>query len=89
MSRLIFLLEEPSMAVLLKGLLPRLFPELRFLCIPHEGKTDLDASIRGTLRDWRVPGDRFVIVEDNDGADCMAVKANIRQLCQRAGGRIL
>lgn len=41
MGRIVFLLEEPSMQALLEGLLPRLFPQLRFLCVPHDGKTDL------------------------------------------------
>ena len=81
MGRLVFLLEEPSMQALLEGLLPRLFPNLSFLCVPHAGKTDLERSIRDTLRNWKVPGDRFVILRDNDEADCIAVKERIRQLC--------
>ncbi len=81
MGRLIFLLEEPSMQILLEGLMPRLFPGAPFLCIPHAGKTDLERSIRNTLRNWRVPGDRFVIMRDSDGADCINVKENIRLLC--------
>ncbi len=43
MSRLVFLLEEYSMKVLLDGLIPRLFPELPFLCISHEGKQELES----------------------------------------------
>jgi len=42
MSRMIFLLEERSMKTLLDGLLPRLMPEMPFICIPHEGKHDLE-----------------------------------------------
>jgi len=34
MSRIVFLLEERSMQVLLEGLLPRIFPEMQFVCIP-------------------------------------------------------
>ncbi|MEN8690334.1 MAG: hypothetical protein AB1Z20_09545 [Desulfobacterales bacterium] len=30
-------LEERSMKTLLDGLLPRLMPEMTFICIPHEG----------------------------------------------------
>ena len=45
MSRIVFLLEERAMQVLLDGLLPRLFPDLPFLCVPHEGKRDLELSI--------------------------------------------
>ena len=82
MDRLIFLLEERSMQVLLEGLLPRLFPEMPFLCVPHQGKADLDRSISKTLRNWREPGARFVIVRDSDGGDCYALKERIRQLCR-------
>ena len=86
MGQIIFLLEERSMQILLEGLLPRLFPELPFLCVPHNGKTDLDRSITATLRNWRVPGARFVIVRDNDGSDCKALKERLVGLC-RAGYR--
>ncbi len=86
MSRVVFLLEEYSMKVLLDGLLPRLFPGLPFLCVPHEGKQDLEKSIPRKLRAWREPGVRFVVVRDNDGADCRAVKQNLVQLTL-AGGR--
>jgi len=82
MGRIVFLLEEPSMQALLEGLLPRLFPQLRFLCVPHDGKTDLESSIRDTLRRWKTPGDRFVILRDSDEADCIAVKERIQQLCK-------
>ena len=33
MTRMIFLLEEPSMKTLLDILLPRLFPDLLFQCV--------------------------------------------------------
>ena len=37
MNRVVFLLEEYSMKALLDGLLPRLFPDLLFQCVPHDG----------------------------------------------------
>ena len=73
------------MKELLDGLLPRLFPGLNFLCLPHEGKQDLERSIPRKLRAWRVPGDRFVIVRDNDNEDCIALKERLRQLCRGTG----
>ena len=82
MSRVIFLLEEPSMKELLEGLLPRIFPNLDFICVSHDGKRDLDRSIPIKLRSWREPGARFVILRDNDGGDCIALKQRIRGLCQ-------
>lgn len=86
MSRLVLLLEEESMRVLLNGLLPRLFPALQFLCVPHDGKTDLEKSVPHKLRAWHEPGVRFAVVRDNDGKDCRALKDALRQLC-RAGRR--
>lgn len=85
MSRVVFLLEEKSMQVLLDGLLPRVFPTLEFLCIPHEGKQDLEKSIPRKLRAWREPGVRFVIVRDNDNGDCVRTKERLVSLCRDAG----
>ena len=85
MSRIVFLLEEYSLKVLLDGLLPRLFPELPFLCVPHEGKQDLEKSIPRKLRAWREPGVRFVVVRDNDGGDCRERKDRLIELCTEGG----
>lgn len=88
-KRLVFLLEEPSMKSLLIELLPRLFPgwvhQEDFLCIPHEGKSDLDRSIPRKLAAWKIPGDQFVIVRDNDGAVCTEVKTRLINLCHAHG----
>ena len=81
MTRMIFLLEEPSMKTLLDILLPRLFPDLLFQCVPHDGKNDLERSIPRKLRGWREPGVRFVVVRDNDRGDCKALKEHLRELC--------
>lgn len=89
-GRIVFLLEEPSMKVLLLGLLPRLFfgwvEHEHFVCIPHEGRSDLDKSIPKKLKAWRIPGDRFVIVRDNDNADCINLKTRLMEIC-KANGR--
>lgn len=88
-GRLVFLLEEPSMKRLLDGLLPRLMPGWEagqhFLCVPHEGKSDLDRSVPRKLAAWRVPGDRFVVLRDNDAAVCQEVKARLTRLCAASG----
>lgn len=88
-GRLILLVEEPSMKVLLDGLLPRLFPGWQkgthFLCVPHEGKSDLDKSAPRKLKEWKFPGDRFVIVRDNDNADCVVLKARYVAVCHASG----
>lgn len=88
-GRIIFLLEEPSMRVLLDAWLPRIFPGWidgeHFQCIAHEGKTDLDRSIPRKLTAWRIPGDRFIIVRDNDSANCVDIKNRLQKLCEQSG----
>ena len=73
------------MQAMLSGLLPRLFPGLEpgqhFLCIPHEGKQDLERNIPRILRAWQEPGIRFVIVRDNDGGNCVTLKQQLSDLC--------
>ena len=82
MNRLVFLVEERSMAAALDILLPRLLPEnMAYLVVPHEGKSDLEKSIPHKLRGWKEPGVRFVVVRDNDGGDCKALKARLNDLC--------
>jgi hypothetical protein len=89
MGRVIFLVEDQTMQELLDTLLPRLFPSWRagehFLCIKHEGKSDLEKSIPRKLRAWAEPNARFVVLRDNDGADCILVKKKLRKLCADAG----
>ena len=85
MNRIVFLLEERSMKMLLDGLLPRLVPGLSFICVPHEGKQDLEKSIFRKLRAWREPGVLFVVLRDNDGGDCLALKQRLVTLCTEAG----
>lgn len=74
------------MKALLEGLLPREFPTLDFLCVTHDGKQDLEKSIPRKLRAWREPGVRFVVLRDNDGGDCLALKRRLSDLC-REGSR--
>ena len=85
MTRLVFMLEEPSMKILLENLLPRLFPGLDILCVVHEGKSDLEKSIPRKLKSWKIPGDRFVIVHDADNDNCKDLKAALVKLCQNSG----
>ena len=58
---------------------------MNFQCVPHEGKSDLDKSIPRKLKAWLEPGVRFVVVRDNDNADCSDIKAKLVRQCQQAG----
>ncbi len=84
MRKIVFLLEEPSMKEFLDSFLPRLIPGLDFLCLRHEGKQDLRRSIPRKLKAWE--NAIFVVLHDNDSADCITVKNRLQQLC-RQGGR--
>lgn len=82
MVQLVFLLEEPFAKVLLDDLLPRVLPtDVSFLCIPHEGKQDLEKSIPIKLKCWTVPDTWFVVVRDKDQDDCVRMKARLQKLC--------
>ncbi len=70
------------MADFLSELLPRLAPELDFLCVPHQGKRDLEKSLTRKLRSWKMP-DSFVAMRDQDSGDCHAIKASLRALCEQ------
>lgn len=86
MTMLVFLLEEPSAKKVLDEILPRFLPtEVTFICIPHEGKTDLEQSIPNKLRGWNVPNSWFVVVRDKDQGDCIALKQRLKQLCTDNG----
>ncbi|MCC8987260.1 MAG: DUF4276 family protein [Candidatus Contendobacter sp.] len=82
------MVEEASMEVTLRALLPKLFPDLHesehWIIIPHEGKSDLERSYPIKMKEWREPGVRFVILRDNDGADCLTLK---RKLISRVPDR--
>lgn len=92
MSRVVFLLEEPSMKVFLLEYLPRLVPGWvhgeHFLLVPHEGKSDLDRSFPKKLANWREPGVRFVIVRDNDNANCLELKSHLLKCCIPYGHQV-
>jgi len=85
MSRLVFMLEEPSIKILLENLLPRLFPGVEVLCIAHQGKNDLEKSLPRKLRGWDRPNDRFIVLRDSDGRDCKELKASLARICADAG----
>ena len=65
----------------LRNLLPKLFPDFReyehWLIIHHQGKSDLERSYPRKMKEWREPGVRFIILRDNDGADCLRLKQRL------------
>lgn len=72
------------MLELLRGVLPKIFPhwmeKQHWIALPHNGKSDLEASVPRKLRAWNIAGDRFVIMRDNDGGDCRVHKQRLLTL---------
>ncbi len=83
MIQLVFMLEEPSAKIVLESLLPRILPsDVSFICIPHEGKQDLEKSLPVKLKNWNVPNSWFVVIRDKDQGDCIEIKGRLRNLCE-------
>lgn len=88
--KLVFLLEERSMKELLDILLPKILPaSVEFRTIPHSGKSDLQYSIPRKLRAWNEPDVKFIIIQDQDSADCKKLKASLINICVPTGKEFL
>ena len=86
MTTLLFLLEEPSARAMLESFLPRLIPpEIQTQYAVFEGKRDLQKRLEKRLREWQQPDTRFIVVHDQDSADCLILKQALLQLCVRSG----
>ena len=86
MKELVFLLEEPSAKALLSTLLPRfLDPTITPRFIPFQGKQDLDKQLERKLRGYVNDQARFLILRDQDSADCYTVKQQLLAKCATAG----
>jgi len=86
MKTLVCFLEELSAAEMLKGILPRLLPE-EVVCkfVVFEGKQDLEKQLVRKLRGWLMPNSFFLVMRDQDTADCEEVKNRLVNLCREAG----
>ena len=88
MRELVFFLEEESAKVLLERIFPRMIPpesRIRPRFIVFEGKQDLEKQLPGRLRGYLNPRARFIVMRDQDQADCRKVKKSLARLCAKAG----
>jgi len=85
------LVEEPSMEVFLRELLPRLLPAGRTFDIhTFQGKNDLFKKLEKRLRGyaaWLPPDWRIVVVVDRDDDDCRKLKQQMENIARRVGLR--
>jgi hypothetical protein len=83
-----FFVEERSMEVALRELVPKIRPGLAFQVHPFEGVNDLLAKLPSRLRGYAnwIPVDwKIVVVRDEDRKACMRLKAAIEDVVSRAG----
>ena len=86
MKSLVFFLEELSARRMLEGVLPRLIPsDINVHYVVFQGKSDLEKQLERKLRFWLLPDSIFVVLRDQDAADCHVVKRRLAELCQQAG----
>jgi hypothetical protein len=82
------LVEEPSMAAALAGLLPKLISRSSWEIYAHGGRDDLLRKLPQRLRTYRrtlQPGWLILILIDRDRNDCMTIKAQLEQAAFVAG----
>jgi uncharacterized protein DUF4276 len=82
---LVFFLEEPSARDLLTGLLPKLLPEsVHVHYLVFDGKQDLEGQLVRKLRGWRMPDSAFVVLRDQDAAECRVVRTRLAKLVEES-----
>lgn len=85
MNELVFFLEEPSAKVMLEGFLPKILPDnVNCRYVVFEGKQDLEKNIIKRISGYLVPGARFIILRDQDAADCKIIKKSLAEKCAEA-----
>lgn len=86
---IVFLTEEESMKVTLEKLIsarwPDAIPGVDWIVLYFQGKSDLEKNIPVKMQGWSFGEPHFVILRDQDGADCVMVKERIRQRAELAG----
>jgi len=79
---IVVLTEEQSMRVALRTLFEAQWPKrihgVDWHIISFQGKADLKRKMAEKMRAWNYGDPHFVILRDNDGADCRALKEKIR-----------
>lgn len=86
MRNLVFLLEELSARELLLGLVPRLLPtDVVVHYLVFEGKQDLENQLVRKLKGWNRPESVFVVLRDQDAAECRTVKRRLLDLAEASG----
>lgn len=83
MMTLVFFLEELSAQAFLESFLPSILPsDFSVQYIVFEGKSDLEKRLAQRLRGWNKPNCKFIVLRDQDSADCKEVKSGLVAKCK-------
>lgn len=86
-ERIEVLVEEPSMEMALRVLLPKILGSTSFEVYPHQGKADLLARLPERLRGyatWLPDSWRIVVIVDRDDDDCISLKTQLEEIARTA-----
>ena len=90
MPSLVVMVEEQSAQEVLKVILPQVLPKgTQLTIIPHSGKSHLWKSMPKKLKAWNVPDAKFVVLQDQDSAECIKLKSELQDLCNRCRDGVL
>ncbi|MGD9656398.1 MAG: DUF4276 family protein [Methylocystis sp.] len=85
MRQIVVLTEEDSARIVVEHIASSRGLSDRVKVIPHEGKSDLEASIPRKIGHWRASDPpRFIILRDNDGSNCSKLKSRLHNLVPNA-----
>ena len=90
MQLLFVMVEEESAKEVLDTLLPKILPEgVHHIISYYEGKNDLQKSIPIKLKAWNVPNTKFLVLHDQNGADCIDLKKKLQSMCNACRSDVL
>ncbi len=87
---IVFLLEEESMRPVIDRMISTLHSDwvdgFDWLVLAFNGKSDLEKNIRPKMEGWGYNESTFIIVRDNDGGDCVALKERLVAMATNGSG---
>ncbi len=85
---IVLLTEEPSMEEYLEIIVSELWPNsitgVDWLVLSFQGKRDLEQSIPKKMKGWNYGNPNFIILRDNDGGDCFAIKQKLCAIAEQS-----
>ncbi|MBL8891208.1 MAG: DUF4276 family protein [Planctomycetaceae bacterium] len=86
---IVFLTEEKSMQAMLGKLMSAHWPDatagVDWIALKFEGKNDLDKNVAAKIQSWNFGTPHFIILRDQDGRDCRALKQALYEKAKQGG----